>query len=305
LFRTKRKEHMKDRYIKNTLNNIKREKLLSITNIFIMTMTFLILGIFITVVVISQSVLRTLEQQAQVTIFFKDDFSEDRILELKDKLSGDERIFNVNYVSKEDAYNIFREINKDDPILLESVTSSILPASLEVRAKDLSNLPKLADEFNQLDGVEEVRFFADVIGRFKKFSNIAYSVGFTLVFLFFVISYSVIISTLRTTINSKGTELAIMKLVGATNAYVKMPLIYQGIFYGVVSSFISGAVLVLTIFSMSHFNIVPSSFGLGFLPSVAMSPLLFSFILWFILVFSGVILGYLGSVFAVKRYLKY
>ena len=84
---------MKDRYIKNTLNNIKRERLLSITNIFVMTMTFFILGIFITVIVISQSILRTLEQQAQVTIFFKDDFSEDRILELKGQLSGDGRIF--------------------------------------------------------------------------------------------------------------------------------------------------------------------------------------------------------------------
>jgi len=296
---------MKDRYIKNTLTNIKREKLLSITNIFVMTMTFLVLGIFITVVVVSQSILRTLEQQAQVTIFFKDDFSEDRVLELKGQLSGDDRIFNINYVSKEDAYNIFREINKDDPILLESVTSSILPASLEVRAKDLSNLPKLADEFNQLDGVEEVRFFADVIGRFKKFSTIAYSIGFTLAFVFFIISYSVIISTLRTTINSKGTELAIMKLVGATNAYVKMPLIYQGVFYGFVSSFVSGALLVLAILSLRHFGVFPSSFGLGFFPNLAISPLLFSFILWFVLVFSGVLLGFLGSLFAVKRYLKY
>ena len=296
---------MNDKYIKNTFTNIKRERLMSITNIFMMSMTFLVLGIFITVVVVTQSVLRKLEQQAQVTIFFKDDFSEDRILELKGKLSSDERIFNINYVSKEDAYNIFREINKDDPILLESVTSTILPASLEVRAKDLSDLPRLAEEFNQLDGVEEVRFFEDVIGRFKRFSNIAYTVGFVLVFVFLIISYSVIISTLRTTINSKGTELAIMKLVGATNAYVKMPLIYQGIFYGVASSFISGVLLIIVIVILGHFGIIPGSFGLGFLPNVSMSPLLFSFVLWFMLVVSGTLLGFLGSFFAVKRYLKY
>lgn len=296
---------MNDKYLQNTLTNIKREKLLSITNISVMSLTFLILGIFITVVVVSQSILRTLEQQAQVTIFFKDDFSEERILTLQDQLSSDERIFNVNYVSKEDAYNIFREINKDDPILLESVTSSILPASLEVRAKDLSDLPKLAEEFGQLDGVEEVRFFSDVIGRFKRFSTIAYSVGFVLVFVFFAISYSVIIAALRATINSKGTELEIMKLVGAADAYVKMPLIYQGIFYGLVASFISGALLAATINLLVHFNIVPSSFGLGFLPNFSVSALLFSFILWFILVLSGVLLGFLGSLFAVKRYLKY
>lgn len=296
---------MPDRYIKNTFLNIQREKLLSLTNIFMMSMTFLILGVFITVVVVSQSVLRNLEQQAQVTIFFKDDFSEERILELKGNLSSDERIFAINYVSKEDAYNIFREINKDDPILLESVTSSILPASLEVRAKDLSALPKLAEEFNKLDGVEEVRFFEDVISSFRSFSTAAYVIGFVLVFIFLIISYSVIISTLRTTINSKGTELEIMKLVGATDSYVKIPLIYQGIFYGAVSSFLAGIVLIIAILTLGHFGYIPSSFGLGFLPNLVMSPLLFSFILWFLLVVSGSLLGYLGSFFAVKRYLKY
>ena len=278
---------------------------MSITNIFIMSLAFLVLGIFISVIVVSQSVLRNLEQQAQVTIFFKDDFPESEILGLEQSLAADERIFSVNYVSKEDAFAIFKEINKDDPVLLESVTSSILPASLEVRGKDLADLPKLAEEFGSLDGIEEVRFFEDVIGSFRQFSSIAYIIGFVLVYIFFVVSYSVILSTLRSTINSKGTELEIMKLVGATDAYVKMPLIYQGIFYGVVSSFISGALLVITITVLSFYNLVPATFGIGFLADVKLTPLLFSFLLWLVLVISGLALGFVGSLFAVKRYLKY
>lgn len=296
---------MSNRYIKNTLNNVKRERLMSITNIFIMSLTFFILGIFITVVGVTQTVLRNLEQQAQVTIFFKDDFTEDKILELKGRLMGDVRITSVDYVSKEDAYNIFKEINRDDPVLLDSVTSSILPASLEVRAMDLADLPKLAEEFNQLDGVEEVRFFEDVIGRFKSFSTIAYVIGFSLVFVFLVVSYAVVLSTLRMTIHSKGTELEIMKLVGATNSYVKMPLIYQGIFYGLVSSFISGALLFILVLIFGHFSFVPKTFELGLLPDFAITQTAFSLSLWFILTISGTILGYLGSILAVKRYLRY
>lgn len=294
-----------DNIVRNTIANVKRERLLSITNIFTMTMTFLILGIFITVIVVSQSVLRTLEQQAQVTIFFKDDFTEDRILDLENKLTQDPRIHSVNYISKEDAYKIFSEINKDDPTLLESVTSSILPASLEVRANDISDLPKLADEFNQLDGVEEVRFFADVISRFRQVSTIAYAIGFALLFIFLIISYSVILSTLRTTIHSKGTEFEIMKLVGATNKYVRMPLIYQGMFYGLVSSFFSGAFLVFIIAGLNYFKFIPKTFGLGFLPNFSFSSLMFSLVLWLILVLSGLAVGYFGSSYAVRRYLKY
>jgi cell division transport system permease protein len=294
-----------DNIIKNTLANVRRERLLSLTNIFTMTMTFLILGIFITVVVVSQSILRNLEQQAQVTIFFKDDFTEERILELENNLTQDQRIFSVNYISKEDAYRIFKEINKDDPVLLESVTSSILPASLEVRANDISDLPKLADEFKQLDGVEEVRFFEDVISRFRRFSTIAYAIGFALLFVFLLISYSVILSTLRTTINSKGTEYEIMKLVGATNEYVRKPLIYQGMFYGLISAFISGLLLVIIIAALNYFALIPGTFGLGFLANFTISSFLYSLVLWFVLILSGLLLGYFGSSYAVKRYLKY
>ncbi len=296
---------MSDRYIKNTLNNVKRERLMSITNIFVMTITFILLGIFITVITISQTILRNLEQQAQVTIFFKDDFSEEKILGLEQKLSEDDRIFSVNYISKDDAYNIFKEINKDDPVLLESVTSGILPASLEIRAKNIANLPKLAEEFNSLDGAEEVRFFSDVVGSFRKFSVIAYVVGFSLVLIFLVISYAVVISTLRTTINSKGVELEIMKLVGARAAYVRMPLIYQGVFYGVVSSFIAGAVILALLLILAKVGFIPASLSFGFASGAFISAPLYAFILWFLLILSGTLLGYFGSSFAVKRYLKY
>lgn len=296
---------MQDRSLKNTFANIRRERLMSITNIFTMSITFFLLGIFLTVITISQTIIRNLEQQAQVTIFFKDDFTEDRILELKDKLSSDQRIAVVNYVSKEDAFNIFKEINKDDPVLLESVTSGILPSSLEIRASDIADLPKLAEEFNRLDGAEEVRFFDDVISNFRRFSTIAYLIGFLLVFIFFVVSYAVVLSTLRATIHSKGTELEIMKLVGATNSYVKKPLIYQGVFYGLVSSLISGFILAVALILLSRFSIMPTEFGFGFLPNVSISAFAFAFILWFVLVLSGAVLGYLGSSLAVKRYLKY
>lgn len=296
---------MSNMYLKNLFNNLKRERLLSLSNVFMMTFTFLILGIFISVIVISQTILKNLEQQAQVTIFFKDEFGENKILDVEKRLTADGRILDVTYISKERAYDIFAELNKDDPLLLESANSSILPASLDIRAKNISDLPKLAEEFGNLEGVEEVRFFEDVINNFRNFSTIAYIVGFTLVVVFLVISYSVVISTLRMTINSKGTELEIMKLVGATDSYVRIPLIYQGVFYGLISALISGVILFAAILLLGHFGIIPTSLGLGFLPNVALSHILYSALLLLTLIISGILLGFLGSVLAVKRYLKY
>ena len=109
-------------------------------------------------------------------------------MSLKSKLESDKRVATVKYVSKEDAFKIFSEINKDEPILLQSISPSVLPASLEVKTHNLSDLSPMADDLSKTDGVEEVRFFKDVIQRFKQWSSIVYIIGFLLVATFFAIS---------------------------------------------------------------------------------------------------------------------
>lgn len=270
-----------------------------------MTISFLFLGLFVSTVVLSQTVLKNLEQQAQVSIFFKDDFTEASILELKGKIEQDERVYSVSYISKEDAYSIFTEINKDEPILLESVTASILPASLEIKASKISDLGVLATSYDEIEGVEEVRYFEDVISSFKNFSTAVYIVGFVLVIIFFVISYSIVISTLKMTIDSKGSEFEIMKLVGATDSYVRTPLIYQGTFYGGVASFSAGLLLLIITLFVKQIKYMPKTLSIGFFSNLVVGPIIFASVLWVILVISGVVLGYLGSSSTVKKYLKY
>jgi cell division transport system permease protein len=98
---------------KNLMGHIKKDKLLSASNLIVMTVTFLLLGIFISVVVYSQTALKYLEEQAQITIFFKDEFTQDKILGYKTNFEKDKRILSVKYVSKEDALRIFKEMNKE------------------------------------------------------------------------------------------------------------------------------------------------------------------------------------------------
>jgi len=291
--------------VKRMMQNIKRERLMSTSNILVMFVTFMVLGVFLYVIALSQTAFRYLENQAQVTVFFKDDFVEKNILELKDKYVADKRISEIKYVSKEDAFKIFSEINKNEPALLESISASILPASLEVKAKRISDLSSLAEEFSKIDGVEEVRFFKEVIETFRFWSTTAYIIGFILVGIFMLISYSIVISTIRTTISSKGAELEIMKLVGATDDYVKSPLIYQGVTFGFVSSLAAGIVFVFISAVASFFKVLSFGITFGFLHGLFLHPIVFSVFLLLFLLTSGCLLGYLGSYTAVSKYLKY
>ncbi len=269
-----------------------------------MTFTFIILGGFINIVVLTQTGLRYLEGQAQVTVFFKDDFSESNILGIFEKYKQDPRIQEVNYVSKEDAFKIFTELTKSEPALIQSTSASMLPASIEFRTKKIGDLNLLSTELSKIEGVEDVRFFDDVINTFKFWSAVVYIVCFVLVALFMLISYSIIISTIRSMIYSRGKELEIMKLVGASNEYVKKPFVYQSIFFGLISALVSGIFFVLVAIAVVSFKLLPRGLSIGFV-GIYVHPIVFSIILLLILVASGGLLGYFGSNVALKKYLKY
>lgn len=284
---------------------LKKEKLMTLSHFLIMGITFLVLGIFVNIIVLSQTTLKYLEDQAQITVFFKDEFGEDKILPFKDQLSSDERVSEIEYISKEEALRIFKEINKEEPVLLESISASVLPASLEVRTKDISELEVMASELESKEGVEEVKFYKDVVQRFRKMSNAVYIIGFVLVACFLVISYSVVISSLRTAINSRGPELEVMRLVGASDSYIKKPFIYQGVFFGVTSALAASIIVIILDFSIGKWGNFSRGLSLGFLPNIFFSPIILSLILSFILILSGFLLGFFGSKTAIKKYLKY
>lgn len=290
---------------KKAYQNIKKEKVLTFSNLLIMTMTFLVLGIFLSIVFLSQSTLTYLEQQTQVTAFFRDDFTEENILELKASLERDERIANVEYISKEEALRIFTEINKDEPLLTESISANILPASLKIQTVKIEDLRTIAEELSSQEGVEGVKFFEDVVSQFQSIASVLYIAGFVLTGVFLFISYSAIVITLRIYINNKGTELEILKLVGASNEYVQAPIISQGMFFSLISAILATIILLTGAFIANFLGVFSSGLLVPFTTGIKIDLIVFYIILGIILLFSGALLGFLGSKTTVKQYLKY
>lgn len=299
-----------DRSIKTLKKNLRREPYLAVSSILIMTLTFLTLNIFLFFVIGSGIVLKFLEDKAQISIFFLDTTTTDQILKTKSDIEKDARISKVNFISKEDALVIFKELNKDEPALLESVQSNPLPASLEVKAKNISDLQKLSEEFGKLEGVEDVKFYKDVVDTFRKWSIGIKVAGLTLLFVLSLVSVLMVLITVGITIHSKGVEVEILKLVGASDKYVKTPLILQGMFYGVSAAFLSTIIIYILISAFSP--VVSSLFrgvevGSGTLRVLFSSPYKYLSLLGilFIELIFGMLLGYIGSAAAIKKYLKY
>ncbi len=176
-----------------TMETVKQEKLFTVSNLVVMILTFLVFGLFLLVEVLAQTALSKLEKEATLTLFFKDEMAESAIMTLKSSIEKDTRVFSVNYVSKADAFEIFKNLNKDEPLLLESVTANVLPASLEIRAQKVGSLAALADEYKTTDGVEGVKFYKDIIDRFNFWRTVlSVGIGVILLILLFV-SFSIVV----------------------------------------------------------------------------------------------------------------
>jgi len=285
--------------IKRALSNIKSGRWFTVASIVVLSFSFFLLTVFVTASFISWEVLNYLESRAQITIFFKDSVEESQILSEKTNLEKDKNIASVTYTSKEKALESYISEHKGDPLLLESLTKDIFPPSLDIRAYDISYLPKIEELYGKRAEVDEVVYYKDALNAFKKFSDIISLAGLALVALLLLSSVTIVLLTVGSSIYVRNDEIGVMRLVGASNWYIQAPFLLQGLFYGVVSALISEVFFVIAIsFFGNDIRLLTkgiSTVNFGFLYAVV------SLILQVIF---GASLGLAGSWGALRRYLK-
>lgn len=222
---------------------------------------------------------------------------------LKQEIENDERVMRVSYVSKKDAYEIFKNLNQNEPILLEAASEDVFPASLEIRTKELVSLSELASEYKGREGVEEIKFFEDVVEEFRFWRNVVYIVGFVIGLIFLFLSFAIVMATLRISIGAKSEEIEIMKLVGASDEYIQKPFVLQGISFGLLSTVVT-SLLVVILYVVGYLTgAVGINMQVVLAPGVRVVSWLFPIVLIGLLSAFGFGLGYFGSRTAVKKYL--
>ncbi len=293
-----------------TMNNIltflKKEKMISTISILAIFVSFTLLSFIISFVVLSNTAMTYLQKQVQVRICFKDSFKEEEILNLKAELEKDSRIMEVGYTSKDEAFRIFKDLSKNDPVLQESLTTNILPASLEVRSYDVKDLDNIATEYSTKEYVESIKYLKDIKDRFKYYSGIITIFSLVLFTLFFTVSFGIILSTIRINIFQKKEEIEIMKLVGANDDFIQRPFIHQGLVYSLVGSALASLIFAFILIIMFASN----TLGLRDLRDVYIVGnfkihfIIFVVLLVVVINLFGYLLGRFGSKTAVKTYLN-
>ena len=292
--------------------NFARGGAVSAATVLVMTVTLAIIGSLIFLSALLTFTLNVIKDKVDISVYFVTSASESSILAVKDQLEKLPQVASVTYTSADDALTAFRGRHASDQLTLQALDElggNPLDASLSVRAKDPSQYESIV---NFLDAspmlssagtsiVDRINYEQnkDVISRLSLAIDATRTIGFAVVIIFALASILIAFATIRLAIYTAKDEIAVMKLVGASNAYVQGPFIVEGIITGVISAVI---VLLLLWPATWYAGTKTAQWFGGFnLGQYYASHFLLVFA---ILMLAGILLGAVASVFAIRKYLK-
>lgn len=292
---------MNSRSTKTALKHIRRSPYQSLAAILIMMLTFLSISVFAFIVFGSSAILNYFESRPQVTAFFKDGTTEQNIYELRNQLEQTGMVSTVKYISQQQALQIYKQQirnEKDASLLLDLVTADILPASLEISTVKIEDLGPVAQILQKSPYVSEVIYQQDVISKLTRWSNAARIIGILLIIVLTVVSIFIMMTVIGFKVSQKRDEIEIMKLLSATNWYIRWPFMFEGILYGIAGTIVGWLIASAGLLYFSPYLE-------SFLPSIPIFPVSPIFLVGVLLgeLVLAVILGVVASSMAVMRYL--
>jgi cell division transport system permease protein len=286
-------------HLKTVTKYMRRSPYQSVSAALIMTLTFFGISMFAFLTIISVRLIDYLESRPQLTVFFTDTVTKEEIDSLKNELTSTGKTISVRFVSKEEALKIYKQQNKNDPLLLDLVTADVLPASLEIQASKAEYLADLVPTVKDAKNVEEIIYQQDIVDKLIAWTNALRLIGASIISVLIVVSVFVILTIIGIKITIRREEIEIMKLIGASNWFIRTPFILEGMIYGFLGAFVGWGVSygILTFFTPQM-----ESFLAG-IPILPISPFLSLELLGLEIVIAC-FLGAFASFIAVLRYLK-
>lgn len=282
---------------------------LSLATIFIICLALLSINFLVVINAISDSAIAAVKDRIDVSVYIKPSVREAKISEMKSHLGSLSGVKSITYKSPEDNLAVFKERHQNDPSIqetLKELEGNPLGATLVIKAKQLTDYPdilKAIDDPAYADLIEEKNYddHQMVIDRINAIANNVKRGGLIVSLIFIIISALIVFNTVRIAIFTRQNEIGIMKLVGASNWFIRFPFILESIFSGIVASLIVTAIVypllgllqphLISFFGGAQFDIV-SYFNQNF-----------------ILIFGAqmlgiVVLNVVSSIFAIGKYLN-
>jgi|LSQX01.3.fsa_nt_gb cell division transport system permease protein len=284
-----------------SFNNILRNKVLFITSIFTVCVTILLMGVVgILLMNVSYNSDEMLDEMLHITVYVIPEADEKTLNEIQDVIVNDPHVESSTYVSKLEAYEASKELVGEE--VMEELGYDFLPPSFIVKLNDVTYANIFVHKMSSMSNIYEVKYSSE---SYERAGRISYTIRYVcgaLTGLLGILSLFLISNTIKITVSSSKEEVTIMRYIGASEARIKVPFFLQGGFIGFLGAIIS---FIIAGFGYNYiYTKLEGSLSdyIGVLELVPIPQMLL--VLLGVFMLYGIVLGVLGSFFAIRKYLK-
>ncbi|HEY4521751.1 MAG TPA: permease-like cell division protein FtsX [Candidatus Paceibacterota bacterium] len=302
------------RILKSGITKFFRGGLISVATVLVMSLSMLVFGGVLVGGIFVNGIISGVEDKVDISVYFKLDSPEEKILSFKEDLESNINVKSVSYVSKEKALESFLGRHKGDTLILrsiETVENNPFSANLDINAKSTDKFEDItrfieASAYSSLIDIDSMgkqkitfRQNEEAINKLSNVLSVSRKIGFSVSGILALIALMVAYNTVRVAIYNSKDEIAVMQLVGASRSFIRGPFLIEGLIHG----FISAVFTLLALYGILFWTgeRIASAFGGLNIYTYFVSNILQ---ISFILLVAGALLGVLSAQFATKRYLK-
>jgi len=287
-------------FMREAFKNIRLNVLMSITAITTTFICILVLGVGLLASSHVEGVVGSVREDVSVEAYFPPDASQEEIDGIIRKVEGWPEVSSVNYVSEEEALLTFKDTFADRPELYENLDPGVLPASLQIQLEDVTEAEQVAQRLEQEVGFsdENLSYPQQTIERLNSVTSYMIWGLYGATILFLISSVLLISNAIRLSIFARRKEIEVMKLVGASDSFVRTPFVFEGMVQGLIGAGLAALVVI-------WLNFLFIDWSRDALPFVPISADAVNTILVLLtLVVVGVVIGVVGSFLSVTRFLR-
>lgn len=284
-------------HLQEALKGFRHGGVLSMATITTVAISLTILGGFLLFQANINNWVNHLENQLEISFYLKDSAREAQIRRLMDKLENDTRVRDFKVISREQALlDLGRELGEDSA-LLEGLDSNPLPDSVQIQLKPIDDFNTFRSEYSKFEAIEDSSSGQDWVQSLMQLIGLSRSSGLAMLLLLGLANLIIIGNAIRLTVFARRQEIEIMRLVGASNWFIRAPFLIEGVIQGLLGSLVATTILAIA-YGLMHDRLIlifPN------LELITYSAELIQ--LYLRLVFLGIALGFLGSLLSLRRFL--
>ena len=286
-------------FISQSVKGLWRNGVMTIASILVLMSCLVVMGSFAAIVMNLNSNLDSLGDMNEIVVFIDMEKNDDEIMEICNKITNYDNVKKVKYISKEAAFNEEKaKYEEEYPDFFEGVTSDIYPASCVITYNDNEQVESLKYELENTEGIYKVKCRADVASTIESLKKgVIYIFGWFLLVLF-AVSLFVIINTIKLAVFARRQEISVMRYVGATNWFIMLPFVLEGVIIGILSSGI-GFLIQMSIYKFVQKLVLNDYDMISIIPFEEMQG---AFLLAFAVI--GVVTGIIGSSISLRKNLR-